>query len=424
MDATVIGVCILSALAGSGMGLFSGLVPGIHVNTLASVMMAAYPALLGSMSGIVDADYVPLAVCSCIMSASVVHSFVDFVPSVFIGAPDSEDAVSVLPGHRLLLKGEGMAAVRAAAIGSLVGSVATVLLSIPLQWLLLHGLDGILSGLTPVVLVAASAAILSDSFRRGNGAWGLMAFAVSGMLGLECMTLPIQMSGILGDGSIMLPMLTGLFGLPVLMSSSSSGRVPVQRDRVGDPVGPWPGLKGVLMGTLAGWFPGITSTVGASMSAAVFPERDPARFISVVASVGTVTSILSLVVLSVSGDGRSGTALVIGEIAGSSLRGFASEWFLVLLLCTAIASVAGYSLTIASGKLMGSLICRIRPDVLGRSVMVLLVVIVLVLTGPVGIIILVCSTVVGHIPEYCGTGRIVLCGCLILPVLLFKLGLA
>ena len=139
MDAEVMGVCAVMSLVGSALGLFSGLAPGIHVNTLASMMLAAQTSLVGALSGIMDGDIVPLAVSCCIMSASVVHSFTDFVPSVFIGAPDGEDAVSVLPGHRLLLQGRGMEAVRAAAIGSLIGASASILLSIPLQWALDEG---------------------------------------------------------------------------------------------------------------------------------------------------------------------------------------------------------------------------------------------------------------------------------------------
>ena len=352
MDPVLVGFCMVMTMAGAGMGLFSGLAPGIHVNTLAAMLLTAHPAMVSAVSGHLDADGASMAVCCCIMSASVVHSFVDFVPSVFIGAPDGEDAVSVLPGHRLLRQGRGMVAVRAAAIGSLVGASAAVLMSVPLQWLLLNGLGDGLERLTPLVLLAAAGAILASERRRGNVLWGAAAFAVSGMLGLACMTLEIPMDGVLGEGSVMLPMLTGLFGIPVLLESSSSSRMPEQRDRIADPVGMVPGLKGVLMGTVAGWFPGITSTVGASMSATVFPEDRPERFISTVASIGTVTAVLSLVTLSVSGNGRSGTALAIGEIAGDSLTGFMSEGLLLMLLSTAAASLMGYWLTIWSGRTM------------------------------------------------------------------------
>lgn len=422
MDPGLLGTCMVMSLIGAGMGLFSGLAPGIHVNTLASLLLAAQASVISLIPG--TEEDAALAVCSCIMSASVVHSFVDFVPSVFIGAPDGEDAVSVLPGHRLLLEGRGMEAVRAAAIGSLIGASASILMSVPLQWMLLNGLEGPLESLTPLVLLAAAAVLIGGEFGHGSGHWGLAAFVISGFLGLACMTLPVPMDGVLGEGSVMLPLLTGLFGIPVLLETSKGARVPEQRDRVRDPVGPAPGLKGVLMGTVAGWFPGITATVGASMSVAVMPEDRPERFIATVASVGTVTSVLSLVTLSVSGNGRSGTALAIGEIAGESLTGFMSQGFLLMLMSTAVAALLGYWMTIWSGRMMSRVVGKLRPRVMSRSVLALLAVLTLLLTGPFGLVVLVCSTVVGMLPSALGTGRLVLCGCLLFPVMLFEFGLA
>lgn len=421
MDPAFLGICMALAAAGCAMGLFSGLVPGIHVNTLAALMLSAYPAIEAAVPlGEAEAA---VAVGCCIMSASVVHSFVDFVPSVFIGAPDAEDAVSVLPGHRLLLEGRGMEAVRAAAIGSLVGCSASILMAVPLQWVLLNGAEEHLDKLTPVVLIAAVVLLLWNEWSRGSGLWGPLLMGLSGVLGLGCMVLPIPTDGILGEGSVMMPLLTGLFGLPVLIETGADARVPRQTDRVTDPVGPMPGLRGVVMGTVAGWFPGITSTVGASMSAAVFPERDPARFISTVASVGTVTSVLALVTLSVSGNGRSGTALAIGDIMGDGLGGFASLPFLLLLLSAAVASAIGYLLTIASGRMFTRIVDRLRPRVLSRWMLAFLAVLTLALNGPAGLVILAASTAVGLLPGICGTGRVILCGSLILPVLCFEFGL-
>lgn len=422
MDPVLLTACAIMSLAGCMLGVFSGLVPGIHVNTLAAMLLAAVPFLQEVLP--LDPSASAAAVACCVMSASVVHSYVDFVPSVFIGAPDAEDAVSVLPGHRLLLKGRGMEAVRAAAIGSLVGCSAAILLAVPLQWILMNGADGLLSKATPAVLGAAAMIIIANEMRRGTGLWGPFLFILSGALGLACMTLPIPTEGIVGDGSVMMPLLTGLFGIPVMLEASGSGRMPPQKDRVRDPVGILPGLRGVLMGTVAGWFPGITSTVGASISAAVFPEKSPERFISTVASIGSVTSVLSLVTLSVSGSGRSGTALVIEELVGDGISGCASQTFLLLLLSAAIGSAAGYALTIACGRVMSRTVSRIDQDSLNRTVLILLLALTLALSGPAGILVLIASTAVGLVPGSAGTGRIVLCGCLILPVLLFKTGLA
>ena len=129
MGPDIILTVLLASSIGAAIGTFTGLVPGIHVNTAAAVLLGSY-SLFGSVfcfpSGL---DCAVLMSC-CIFSASAVHSFVDFVPSVFIGVPDADDALSVLPGHRLFLEGQAMRAVRAAAIGRVVGSAAALLLAI------------------------------------------------------------------------------------------------------------------------------------------------------------------------------------------------------------------------------------------------------------------------------------------------------
>lgn len=416
-------ICVVCSIVGAGMGLFSGLVPGIHVNTLASVMLASYPAMEELLSGIVGEGRAAAAVSCCIMSAAVVHSFVDFVPSVFIGAPDSDDHVAMLPGHRLLLQGRGMAAVRAAAVGSLVGASAAVTLAVPLQWVMMAGCEEFLDGLTPVVVTAAASIILLGQFRKGCGIQGAVLFCLSGTLGVAVMDLGIPSDGILGEGTLLFPMLSGLFGMPVLLTSASGGDIPRQSDASDVSGVHAAGVKGVVMGCIAGWFPGITSTVGASISACFMPENRPERFISTVASIGTVTSILSLVTLSVSGSGRSGICIVIGDMVGDSIGGFASETFLMLILTAGIASALGYALTIASGKAMAGTVGRVDSRRLGLGVAAFTVVLVHLFTGPWGVAILAISTMIGFLAPSYGTDRTVLCGCLLLPVILMQVGL-
>lgn len=419
MDPVLISLVLLFSVLGSGLGLFTGLVPGIHVNTLASIMLIAYDPIGAVIGGVVPAEMVSVVVCGMIMSASVVHSFVDFVPSVFIGAPDAEDAVSVLPGHRLLLNGQGMAAVRAAAIGSLVGCSAAILLAVPMQFVMFNGAEEHLDGLTKYVLLIVTGILMLNEYRKGCLAMGLVCFLLSGTLGYAAMELPITPTGPLGiEGTLLMPMLTGLFGLPVLLESDEGHPFPRQREGRKDPVGIVPGLKGIVMGAIAGWFPGITSTVGATVSATMMPDNSPERFISTVASIGTVTTVLSLVTLSVSGGGRSGTVIVIGDILGDSVSGFMSEPFMMLLLSAGVASVLGYVLTIFSGRLMSGAVSRISQRRLNRTVIVILISLVVLTTGFWGIAILVCALIIGYIPVTAGMGKTSLCGCLILPVLL------
>ncbi|MDR0508781.1 MAG: tripartite tricarboxylate transporter permease [Candidatus Methanoplasma sp.] len=410
-----------ACIAGSLIGTFTGLVPGIHVNTLASMMLASYPAMESFILPFASSANVPVIVSSCIMSASVVHSFVDFVPSVFIGAPDPDEVLTALPGHRLLMKGQGMRAVRAAAVGSAVGASSALLLAVPLQYLMLHGLADQLDTFTVAVLIFTLVAVVLKERGLENKVWAAVLAAVSGTLGLFCMDLPIPSIGIAGKGTLLFPLLTGLFGIPALLSSFRNASVPEQQDDGISPVDHVPGIKGVVMGSVAGWYPGMTATVGASLSSIFLPEDRPERFISVVASIGTVTSIFSLITLSVSGSGRSGTVLVIKEIIGDGISGFCSPEFLLLLLCAAVASFFGYHATISIGKMMSRLTNKINAVILNKAVLCFVVALVLLLTGPFGLLILAASALVGMVPLAADMSRIPLTGCLILPVIIHGL---
>lgn len=194
--------------------------------------------------------------------------------------------------------------------------------------------------------------------------------------------------------------------------------MPEQYECYEDPVGPLPGLKGVLTGCIAGWFPGITATAGAALSASISQEERPENFISLVASIGTVTSVFSIVTLSVTGSGRSGTSVVIKDIIGGGLDGFCSEAFLLLLMTICIASALGYILTITAGHGMSTIADRIDPYKMSIGALILLISIVALMTGIGGLCVLAIATLLGLVPQYAGTSRIPLTGCLLLPVIL------
>lgn len=415
MGPEIILLAVLAGTIGAAIGTFTGLVPGIHVNTAATILLGAYPFMENLISGYVDPVWAPVLISCCIMSASAVHSFVDFVPSVFIGVPDSDDTLSVLPGHRLMMDGRGMVAVRAAAIGSVIGSVSALALSIPLQWILLQGAIDYIDYFTTGIICLTIAIIIYNS---SNKIATIALFIVSGIFGYIVQADVIPVYGIIDGGTMLFPLLTGLFGIPPLLERASSTRYRKQRDDGRDPVGPAPGFMGVVAGLIAGWFPGVTATAGATLMSAFVKERNPARFISMTASIGTVTSVFSILTLSVSGSGRSGTTMVIKQIIGDSLDGFCSGPFLLILFSIAIASVFGYAATIGCGKFMSQICERIPADLLNNAVLILITILVVITVGPFGLPVLILAAVVGSIPPSIGVGRVCLIGCLMLPVLL------
>ncbi|MEK9697228.1 MAG: tripartite tricarboxylate transporter permease, partial [Candidatus Poseidoniales archaeon] len=99
----------------------TGLIPGFHVNNVALILLAVSPALL-------DIGIPLFAVAGIIVSTGTVHTFLNYIPSALIGAPDGDTALSLLPGHRMLLAGNAARGVAWSARGSQLG----LFLSLPL----------------------------------------------------------------------------------------------------------------------------------------------------------------------------------------------------------------------------------------------------------------------------------------------------
>ena len=76
-------------ILGCFAGIITGLLPGIHTNTVAALVLASLSVLLHYFS--------PLSLGIFLTSMVVVHSFVDFIPTIFLGAPEAETALGVLP---------------------------------------------------------------------------------------------------------------------------------------------------------------------------------------------------------------------------------------------------------------------------------------------------------------------------------------
>lgn len=131
----------LFTLLGVMVGIVTGLIPGVHVNNVALLVYVSQGALSGFIfvlfgwASPTNGDIIIL-LSSLILSTAVSHTFISFVPSVFLGAPDEDTALSVLPGHRMLLRGKGYEAVLLAARGCLWGFIASLVFVLPLRLLM------------------------------------------------------------------------------------------------------------------------------------------------------------------------------------------------------------------------------------------------------------------------------------------------
>src|SRR3989344_2923083 len=114
---------LLAIVIGCIAGTITGITPGLHINLVSVMLLSVSPFLL-SIQG-VDA-----AVLACfIIAMSITNTFADFISAVYLGAPSEDTAVSVLPGHRMLLEGRGYEAVKLTVVGSFLGLLSSIIFS-------------------------------------------------------------------------------------------------------------------------------------------------------------------------------------------------------------------------------------------------------------------------------------------------------
>jgi len=142
MNAVILlGAVILFTLIGTGFGIITGLIPGIHVNNVALMVLALQATLMSfalAFIGAWDPSTFELAIIisALIIGCLVTHTFLDIIPSVFLGAPEEDTALSVLPGHRLMLAGRGYEAIKCSALGSFGSVLAALVALFPARFLM------------------------------------------------------------------------------------------------------------------------------------------------------------------------------------------------------------------------------------------------------------------------------------------------
>ena len=465
----VLAVAVFTLL-GVAAGVVTGLAPGLHVNNVALLLLAsraAFEALVLAAFPSAGPEELIAILSSFVMGAVVGHSFLDFVPSVYLGAPEEKTALSVLPGHRLLLAGEGHVAVRLAARGGIAGVAAAVALLLPLRLFLGSPVDAYerAKGFIAFLLVGiASLLILSERARsvktrtgeerrtgsrnRQRGIAALL-FVAAGLLGYAVLDTNLltawnwfpfgRSSADLGT-LILFPLFTGLFGFAtLLLSSSSRSVVPPQDLSAESRVAGRSVARGVLSGSVAGalvsWLPGLSSGAATALAQLLSRGRGEGaspqslrEFMVALGSVSTATAVFTVAVLFIIDRARSGAAVAIRELNAGPVAPWepATQMpaLLVTLLVSAIvAALVAYPVTIACSRLAARRIHRVRYDLLARGVLAILAVLILVLAGAAGLMIAVVAGVLGLVPPLAGVKRVHLMGSLIVPVVLLYLSL-
>jgi len=393
-------------VVGCLLGVVTGLIPGLHVNTIALVGISLYSRL--SLSGI-DFSVV-------MISMAVTHTFLDFIPVIYVGVPNEDTALSVLPAHKMVLEGRALDAVYITAAGSIMGLVFALLLLAPALYLI----PIVFNALRPViayVLVFAVSVLIVFSGGLRKMTWSIIVFTLAGVFGLVVLDLKI-----LSSSQVLFPVFAGLFGLsnilysisskPTLVPQKEYSSLRLSKNMVGA------GFVGTIGGILVGILPALSPSQVGLLLWRVFGSNLNGFLVSV-SAINTSDAIYSLVALQTLGNARSGVATMIGEVLD-----FGFSELLVLVGAIAVSGFIATILHIHIGRRANRVFAKLDYFSLNLAVVAVILALVFYFTGFVGLFVAVTATCIGLIPILAGVSRTHLMGVLILPTILFYLGIS
>lgn len=390
---------LVFVLLGVICGIIIGLVPGIHPN----MIVLAVP-LLASLN-------IPvLPLLAFVVALGVTNSFVDFIPSVLLGAPEGGNELSVLPGHRLLMDGRGYEAIKLTAMGGLGAAVVVVIL-FPFLAMIIPVLYG---NIRPIIhLLLLSIVLLMILTENGNKKIvAAFVFLLAGSVGLMVDKLPLDST------MVLFPIFSGFFGVSMLIIQlKHKTKIPEQTAKENF----FPRKqrnRSVVSGSVAGIFSGFLPGVGSSEIATLATvDRNDRSFLSTMGALTTANIILSILSLWLIGRPRSGLAVAIDQLLPVSLN----EVIFVLVVSLISVGIA----VIVTLKLAGFVLRKIEKidcASVSKVVVALVSALTFVFTGVTGLALLVVCVAMGIFVNLSGVKRGNLMAVLILPTMLFYAG--
>lgn len=401
-------------------GAVTGLIPGIHVNTVGAFVFASSTTILAFLAPEILGVY--------LISMSISHALLEFIPSMFLGVPEEGTVLSVLPGHHLVLQGRGKEAIRLVALGGF-GAIMVTILLLPIFAMILPPMYGHMKPYIWILLLAVVVYMLIRLNRDITSmAWSVITFLFSGIMGWVMLNSPVS------SGVSLMCMFTGLFGVSTLIYSlSQSSKVPSQRSehslRVDGNI-----LRGIFAGGIAGSILGFLPGMGPAQGSILAQEisggsdkgEDKDSFLVAMSGVNVSDALFSLIAIYLIGNPRSGIAVYVDKI----IEVFDYQHLIFYTFVSITAVSLSLILCLKMGDVMSEYIQQLDYNKLSWLVIIFMTVIVMVFTvmeqaNPLFVMLVYLTSVaLGLLPHYLGINKSNLMGVLIVPAIVIYVGIA
>lgn len=390
---------LMSLILGILVGIFTGLTPGIHINMVAASVLLFSPFLLKYFS--------PVVLGIFIIAVGITHTFLDSLPSIFLGAPDDSNVLGVLPGHRYLLRGNGLMAVKLFSIGSLLGLVVGIILFPIFYFITINTYNFFEKYFSYILLSVIIFMILRDNKKL----WAVFIVLISGLFGIIVFNLNIK--------DPLFPMLSGLFGVSTLLISYfDNNNIPKQNIQDKTEINTNKTIFSIIAGNIGSFivstFPGLSSSIAAVISMQFVKDLGDKGFMMLLGCIGTCSFVLSLVALSAINKARNGAVIVISKILQINL------WIIVVfLIISLIVGSISFIITLKAGVFFSKIITKINYKMLIISIIIFITIMVYVFNSFIGLLVLITSTAIGIVPAITKIQRTHSMACLMVPVIIY-----
>jgi len=388
---------LLATLIGILAGTLTGLIPGIHINLIGVLIISASTTLLFKIPS--------LYLVIFIVSMAITHTFLDFIPSIFLGCPDTDTELGVLPGHDLLKKGLGYEAILLSAYGSLAAIIIFAITAGP-SMLIMKKIFPIIKLAIPYLLIAASFLLIILEKKKINA---LVVFGLTGLLGWTVLSFEFN--------EPLFPLLTGLFGSSMLLISiRNKTKIPKQKITKIKPKLKRPLIGAFLASPLCSFLPGLGSGQAAVIGNLI-ARQDRKGFLILLGATNTFVMVFSFLSLYAISRTRTGAALAIKELVNVP----SVKIIILIVLVALLVGIVAFYLTKKVGIFFSNNINKINYTYLSLGTLSVLTILIGLISGWIGLIVFIISTITGIYCISLNVKRTNMMGCLLLPTILFYL---
>ena len=425
----MITVYCVSSLLGILFGIFTGIIPGIHVNTIV-------PILIGVSASHIFPGIDIRALIFFLVSLAISHTFFDYIPGLFLGIP-GDGAFALLPGEAMVMRGEGLEALYLSAKGSLYGLLwASLLASFFLSAKMLLDADFVKNfyeiisdNMFAILVVISILLIMTDKHKL----WALFVFMSSGIFGILSFATPLVPGGA-STFNVIFPALSGVFGVSVLLLSlfESSSSIPFQKEPKENMLTKkqvqTASITGMISGSIVGLIPGLGSANAAALFDVVkswMVKRNDSStvqeplYIVTTSSLNTADGIFAILALYFIHKSRSGASIGIERLLNTEIT---SDFAVAIISVMVISGIISFFVMKRIGAPIGKLVSLANYHGLSLAVITFLLVLICLTTGFGGVLILVCGSLIGMIPPVVAVRRSQAMGFFLIPTMLFFSG--